>query len=69
MPELKPIEVASAHTKAEWLEGMPPVRQKSRAIRSFKSETLPFKSCITVFINCAESQLNTAESKTGFISK
>ena len=43
-PERKPIEADIAHTKAEWLEGIPPVRQKRSAMSSLKSETFPVKS-------------------------
>ncbi len=65
MPDLKPMAVVTEATSAEWLEGIPPVRQKSNSSRSLKEDTVCVRSVMMVFRNWLSTQLETAARKIG----
>lgn len=66
-PERNAIVVHSVATRAEWLEGMLPVRQSIRSKSSPTLCTLREKSFISVLMICEENQLKMQESSTGFV--
>ena len=66
IPERKAIVVQSVETKAEWLEGMLPVRQNMSSNSSLMPWTFPEKSFMKVFISWAQNQLKIQDRNTGF---
>ena len=66
MPERYPMLVHSVATKAEWLDGMLPVRHNMSSNSSATLWTLPENSFTNVFMRCAHSQLKMQDNKTGF---
>lgn len=65
MPFLKPIVVETEDTRAEWLEGIPPVRQNSISIKCLKDVMLLVNRVINVFRNWLKIQLETAARNIG----
>ena len=66
-PSVSKVAVLMARAVAEWLEGMPPVRQKKIIIASLKSSSfLALVSAISAFISWAPARLKKADKKIGF---
>jgi hypothetical protein len=69
MPSVKATEAVMEATRAEWLEGMPPVRQIRLSRVSLGLIRLDRKSRIIVFTSWARNQLVTEDKKMGFSNK
>jgi hypothetical protein len=69
MPSVKATEAVMEATRAEWLEGMPPVRQIRLSRVSFGRIRFERRSRIIVFTSWARNQLVTEDKKMGFSNR
>jgi hypothetical protein len=69
IPSLKATEVVIADTKAEWLEGIPPVRHAMVARISRLLRLGDLRTITTALSNWEKNQPDTADKKMGFSKK
>jgi hypothetical protein len=67
MPSERPVDVVKAQTTAEWLEGIPPVRQIAVSIASLELLFLWDTKYKTIFVICVKHRLETVDKKIVFV--
>jgi hypothetical protein len=69
IPSLKATETAMADTRAEWLEGIPPVRNTKIARISLPFRRGERRMATTALSSCEKNQLDRADKNMGFSKK
>jgi hypothetical protein len=69
IPSAKAIEVVIAQTTAEWLDGIPPVRQKVITTSSLGFPLRPPSRNIKVFRSWAMHKLDAVDKNTGLTNR